>query len=259
VTAVTSARLADRTGDENYCESVTLADWIATLAAAAGIGSAIVALSQARIAKTQAAAAVAQAESAKTQAEAAETQVAIATSQAESAKTQAVAAAAQVAAAERSAQAAESSAALARESLETAEKQFRLQTDSVYVDYTPVLLASGSVIDAETSFRTLEIRWKGPRVELDRLVATHWMSVDTDGEPTLDQFSAVDVELQPAGGKKLPHTISAGENLLFDWPGAQPGPRGFSAEVRAEYKLGGAGGATLNRSVEVYGYDGFKG
>ena len=219
---------------DDYCKSMTLVDWIAIVAAVAGFVAAVVAFFQAASAKTQAKAAV--------------EQVAIATSQAGSAKTQAEAAVEQVAAAERSAQAAESSAALARESLETAKRQFRLQIDSVHVDYTPVLLA----IDAKTGFRTLEIRWNGPTVELDRLFATKWMSVDNDGKLSLDQFSGVDVELHPAGGKELPVTISAGETLLFDWPGAQPGPRGSSAEVRAEYKLGGAGGATLNRSVEVY-------
>jgi len=128
----------------------------------------------------------------------------------------------------------------------------------VHVDYTPVLLKPKSTIDAETSYRILEIRWKGPRVELDRLVATKWLSVDYSGDPNLDQFSAVDVELHPADGKELPHTISNGETLLFDWPGAQPGPGGFAAEVRAEYKLGGAG-VTLKRLVEVYGYGGFSG
>ena len=204
MTAVTSARVGDRTGDDDYYESVNTADWIAIVAAVIGFGSAVVAVVQVQNARTQAGAA------------------------------------------ERSAQAAESSAAIAQESL------------SVHVDYTPVLLKPKSTIDAETSYRILEIRWKGPRVELDRLVATKWLSVDYSGDPNLDQFSAVDVELHPADGKELPHTISNGETLLFDWPGAQPGPGGFAAEVRAEYKLGGAG-VTLKRLVEVYGYGGFSG
>jgi hypothetical protein len=227
--------------------------WTA-IGAIAGLVIALFAILDAKSAKTAGETAKTQADAAKKIAETAETTAAAAKSQAAAAHNQvtetkrvADAAEKQAGEAKRTAEAAESSASSARQQLE-------VQLANLAVDFTPVLMRGAS----GTDYPYLEILWKGPRVTLEKLVATKWTSVLFGGEPDLTQTSAKEEELTLVDGAPLPREIGQGEKLLFRWPGAQPGPRGFGAEVRAEFKLGTDAGHGLTRDVEAHGYGGFR-
>jgi hypothetical protein len=146
--------------------------------------------------------------------------------------------------AKRASDAAEDSAATVRRAIQS------------LVDFTPVLMI-GSAISG-TEHPLIEIRWKGPQVTLESVVATKWLAIDKQGNTIPGQISGSDVPLNPSHGLGLPSQLGNGEKLLFDWPGPRPGPGGFSAEVRVEYRLGDATD-TLKREVEMAGYSGFRG
>jgi len=120
-------------------------------------------------------------------------------------------------AAERQVEEAKRSAKAAQESAEVARRQLELQLASMAVGFTVVLMMRGDTIGPDTEYPWLQLRWNGPQVLLERLVATKWASVLGDQQVDPNQFSNTDVELKRADGSPLHKSIGPGESLLFDW------------------------------------------
>ncbi len=203
--------------DDGRSGQMNGADWIALAAAVISLLIAVASFNSAHSAKTQVAAALRQASAAE----------------------------AQVDEAKRASLAAEDSAATARQALQS------------MVDFTPVLIMRGTLISPDSEYPWLEVRWTGPKVIIERVLATKWCGFDARHQPIAGQLSANEVALQPSEHGQAPMQLSNGERRLFDWPGPPPGPGGLAAEVRVDYRLGNEP-YTLTRDVEIAGYGGFR-